>query len=267
MAQLAAPFNPQAVAPDEGGGGGLPVSDALGHLVVITNSEIKPNKENTGGYLEFTLSVIDGPAKGASGKDRLNLYNNSPQAVDIAQKRLSAYCHCIGEYNAIQDTQSLHNKPFRVIVGPQSDPKYTEVKAIRDQHGNPPTKAGSGPQQGMAQPAPQQAPAQAWGGQPAQAPAAAPAWGGQQQQAPAPQPQPQPQPQATPWGQQAAAPAPTAPAQQPAWGAQQAPAQQQPAAQAPWGGGAPTQQAQPPAQAPAWAPAAAPGAAAPWQQR
>jgi hypothetical protein len=52
--------------------------------------------------------------------DRLNLHNKSPQAVEIANKQLAAYCAVTGVF-AFNATEELHNKPFVVEIGPRKD--------------------------------------------------------------------------------------------------------------------------------------------------
>lgn len=226
MAQLIQAFNAQNYNPEQSTGG-LPIGK---HPVVVDSSEVKPNKENNGGYLQLNLKIIDGPQTGTVGAYRLNLYHSNQQTVEIAHRHLSAVCHVTGQF-MLQDSAQLHNIPFIVEVGPQkNDAQYTEVKKVFDIQGNEPGKAGHG--QAAAQPA--QAPAGFAPQQPAQQPAAAPAWGApawgqapQQQPAAAPQ-----QPQGAPaWGQQA-------PAQQPAQAPAAAPAGWQQGA-APAGGNPP----------------------------
>lgn len=248
MAQLIQAFNAQQYDPTQGVGG-LPIGK---HPVVVDSSEVKPNKENNGGYLQLNLKIIDGPQTGTVGAYRLNLYHSNQQTVEIAHKQLSAVCHVTGVF-MLQDSAQLHNIPFIVEVGPQkNDPQYTEVKKVFDINGNEPGKAGQG--QAPAQPA--AAAPQGFGQQqpqqPAQQPPAQAAWGapaGQQQA-----PQAAPQGNAPAWGQAPAQQPAQAPAAAPAWGnQQQAPAQQQ----------APQQPA-----AAGWQQGAAPaGANPPWGQR
>lgn len=201
--QLMNPFDATKFDPTQGGGG-MPVGK---HPVVIVESEVKPTKDNTGGLLELTLQIIDGPAKGQKGAYRLNLYNQSQQAVEIAHRQLSTICHAIGVFQ-VQDSQQLHNIPFIVDVTLQKDPEaakkgYTEVSRIYDRNGNEPGKPAQG---GPAQPAQG---GNTWGGgqpgqgQPAQQQAPQggnPGWGqpqgGNQQQAPQ-------QPQGGGWQQNA----------------------------------------------------------------
>lgn len=237
MAQLLQPFDATGIDPSQGAGQ-LPVGK---HPVIAYESSIEENSKKDGGYLQFMLKIIDGPAAGTTGAYRLNLYNASPKAVEIANRQMAALSHVTGVFK-VMNSEQLHNIPFIVEVGLQKDPEaqakgYTEIKRVFDRNGVEPGKQGQG-----GQPAQPQQP-QGFGGQPAQQPQGFA------------QPQQQPQaPAAGGWGQPA----------------QQQPQQpQQPAAggaPAGWGG-------QPQAQAPAAAPAAggwqqgggAPaGGAAPW---
>lgn len=212
MAQLIQAFNAQQFDPTQSTGG-LPIGK---HPVIVDSSEVKPNKENNGGYLQLNLKIIDGPQQGTVGAYRLNLYHSNQQTVEIAHRQLSAVCHVTGQF-MLQDSAQLHNIPFIVEVGPQkNDAQYTEVKKVFDINGNEPGKAGQGqaPQQPAQQPqtgfapqqqAPAQQPAAAWG-----APQGAPAWGNQQQ----PAQQPAQAPAAAPGWQQGASAGATPP-----WGA------------------------------------------------
>lgn len=155
MAQLN--FNAHAVDPSQPMSF-LPVSDANGHPVIIIASEMKAAKSNPekNGFLELTLQIADGPHKGETGAYRLNLFNESAQAVDIASRQLSAICHVTGQM-MVSESAQLHNIPFRAIVALQkkanpSDPDYTEIKGVLDINGNKPGKAGSAPQAAQQQP-------------------------------------------------------------------------------------------------------------------
>jgi len=148
MAKLVERFDASRIDPTQTGGS-FPVGR---HPVVITHDELKATKDNTSGYLELTLTIIDGPNKGQSGPYRLNLYNNSQQAKEIAQRKLSAICHAIGVFQ-VDDGIELHNKPFVVEAALQQGEEakakgYTEIVKVFDIHGNEPGKA---PQQQAAQ--------------------------------------------------------------------------------------------------------------------
>lgn len=242
MSMLREIFNAAQVDPTQGAGQ-MPLGR---HPVVITESEIKANKDNQGGHLALGLRVIEGPNAGQTGAYRLNLYHADARTAEIAQRQLSALCHVTGVLQ-LQDTQALHNIPFVVEVtqqkltaeqqqaqaaGQQVTP-YTQVSKVFYMDGREPGKEGQAPAQ--AQPmaaAPAAAPAGgAWGGAPGPAaPAPAPAggaWAGGG--APAPAGPPAAAPAAGAWGgaapvapagawQQGAAPAAAAAPGKPAWG-------------------------------------------------
>lgn len=226
----------------------LPVGE---HPVVIVASTIEGNKGGTSGYVKFSVKAIDGPANGLSMDWRVNLYNASQKAAEIAHRQMSAICHAVGvpQFN---QTEELHGKPFVVVVTPQKEEpeKYNEISSCKYIDGSQikPGQygvAGGGQAGGFGgQPAQgqQQQPQGAWGGAPAQ---------GQPQQQQ--QQQQQPAQGGAAWGGQ---PANGQPAQgqqggNPAWGGgQQAQGQQQPAQNG--GGQAWGQNAQGAGQKPAW---------------
>ena len=151
-------FNAQQHTPSYGaGGGGLPAGpngENVKYKVVIVNSAPTDTKDSfgnvKGGYLALELACVEGPQKDVKHTDRLNLMHTNPEVVRIANGQLSAYCHVLGKFQ-FNDTQELHGIPFVVEIGLQKGEEarakgYTEVKAIYDVNGNPPGKAGSGPQ-------------------------------------------------------------------------------------------------------------------------
>jgi len=230
------------------------------YQVMIVDEEPKAvaNKPQSW-YLALTLEVIaaaDGNPqfKGRKGYVNLNLGNDNIQAVEIAQRELSAICHVTGRH-VIQDTAQLKGVPFQAKF--VIDGNRNVIKGYKDMQGNDPGKTGGAAapqtQQFQAPPA-QQQPAQQF-----QQPAAQ---GNPFGAAAAPQ-----QPAQGAWQQPAQAQQPAQtfqqPAQQPAQQFQQ-PAQQaaqQPQGGAPWANGAAAPQApQQAAQAPA-------GGGAPWAQQ
>lgn len=145
------------------GFGQMPVGK---HPVVISDSEVKATQNNDGGMVVFELTIIDGPAKGQTGPYRLNLYNKSEKAVEIAHRQMSALCHVTGVYN-VEDTAALHNIPFVVDVQLQRDKDaaskgYTEVVRVYDINGNEPGKGNAGAGASQGAPA-QQGGGNAWG--------------------------------------------------------------------------------------------------------
>lgn len=88
---------------------------------VITESEEKPTKAQTGSYLQLTLEVIEGAHQGRKLFDRLNLNNPNATAVDIAQRTLSGICRAVGVMKP-RNSSDLHDKPLmaKVVVNPAS---------------------------------------------------------------------------------------------------------------------------------------------------
>ncbi len=85
------------------------------YLAVITESEMKPTKNNNGSYLQLTFEILEGEYKGRKLWARLNLNNPSETAVKIARAELSAICRAV---NVMQpkDSVELHNLPLAITV-------------------------------------------------------------------------------------------------------------------------------------------------------
>lgn len=149
MKQLPQPFNPMQYDPTQSGSQ-LPVGR---HKVEIFDGEVDANKSGNGGLLRLNLKITEGQFAGVTGSDNLNLYHTgSAQAVEIAHKRLAAYCHVTQQFQLGPngtDFTVLFNKPFWIEVVPQKEkPEYTEIKKLFDLNGNEPGKA---PAQGQQQ--------------------------------------------------------------------------------------------------------------------
>ncbi|MCK5616101.1 hypothetical protein KAR91_80300, partial [Candidatus Pacearchaeota archaeon] len=136
-------FNATNVKPASVSQPQLPISGKEGHDVVITASEILENAAKNGGFLALTLLVTAGEHQGAEGVYRLNLYNNSEKAVEIAYGQLSAICHVVNVID-VSATEQLHNIPFKAVVGlqkPPNDEGYTEIKGVLHSDGSLPGKS------------------------------------------------------------------------------------------------------------------------------
>lgn len=88
---------------------------AAWYKAVITESEEKPTKAQTGSYLQMTVEVIEGEHQGRKVFERLNLNNPNQMAVDIAQRTLSSICRAVGVMTP-KNSADLHDKPFMVKV-------------------------------------------------------------------------------------------------------------------------------------------------------
>jgi len=92
------------------------------YKAVITESEEKPTKAQTGSYLQMTMEIIEGEHAGRKVFERLNLNNPNATAVEIAQRTLSSICRAVGVMTP-RTSQDLHDKPLmlKVKVKPAKD--------------------------------------------------------------------------------------------------------------------------------------------------
>lgn len=128
------------------------------YTVMMTGSEMKPTKDKTGSYLACEFTVIDGQYAKRKLFTNLNLQNQNPVAVEIAQQQLSAICHAVGVL-VVQDSQQLHGRPLMVKVKLENDPKYGDSNSISGYKAceNAPSMGGM-PNAGVAAQHVQQAP-------------------------------------------------------------------------------------------------------------
>ncbi len=99
---------------------------------VITDSEEKPTKAQTGSYLQMTLEVIEGDHQGRKVFERLNLNNPNQTAVEIAQRTLSSICRAIGVMTP-RNSADLHDKPMMVKVAVKpGDGQYGPSNDIKE---------------------------------------------------------------------------------------------------------------------------------------
>lgn len=85
------------------------------YKVQITSSEMVENSKKNGHFLKIEFEIIEGDQAGRKLFDRLNLDNPSAEAVEIAQRSLSAICHAVGKLS-VQDSEELHMLPMIAVV-------------------------------------------------------------------------------------------------------------------------------------------------------
>ena len=116
------------------------------YKAVITKSEEKPTKAQTGSYLQLSLEIIEGEHQGRVISDRLNLNNPNATAVEIAQRTLSAICRAVGVMTP-RNSEDLHDKPLmvKVKVKPASGDygASNEIDGYEAASGSPATKASA----------------------------------------------------------------------------------------------------------------------------
>lgn len=111
MAQLGGTFDATQVAPSQP----FEVIPAGKYKVQVTDSDMRPTKDGDGKYLWLEMEILEGEYQGRKIWDRLNLVNQNQQAVEIAQRSLSALCHATGKLH-VTDSEALHFIPVVATV-------------------------------------------------------------------------------------------------------------------------------------------------------
>ena len=116
------------------------------YVCQIVASEMRPTKSGDGAYLWLEEEILEGEYAGRRVFDRLNIQNANVQAVEIANRTLSALCHAIGELK-VTNSEQLHFKPFvaTVRVRPPSDgyDASNEVRGYAPVGGSAPANGGA----------------------------------------------------------------------------------------------------------------------------
>lgn len=136
-------FDAGAVAPNEG----FDVLPAGEYDVVIVSSVVEPTSKGDGKFLKLKLQVLNGEFQNRRLWDRLNLWNPSAKAVEIAKGTLSAICRAVGVLTP-GDSSELHNKPLRVKVKVEKSEEYGEqnkVTGYKPRNGQPAAAAPTQP--------------------------------------------------------------------------------------------------------------------------
>lgn len=111
MAFLGGTFDATAVEP-QGDYSPVPPGE---YKVQIISSEMVENSAKSGHMLKLEIEIVEGDQAGRKLYDRLNLDNPNAQAVEIAQRTLSAICHAVGKLS-VSDSEELHMKPMLAVV-------------------------------------------------------------------------------------------------------------------------------------------------------
>ncbi len=133
----------------------LPVGD---YRVEIVASELRATKAGDGQYLLLEMQILDGDYSGRRIWDRLNLWNNNPTTVEIAQRTLASICRAVG-VPSINDSEELHLRPF-VAKARMTKNKQGEMQNLWSYRGEgdetsaPPARAAQANQTASSRPAP-----------------------------------------------------------------------------------------------------------------
>jgi hypothetical protein len=104
-------FDANSVAPAQA----FDVLPAGKYKMQVVDSDMRPTKDGNGAYLWLELEILDGEFQGRKMWDRLNIQNQNAQAVEIAQRALSALCHATGKLH-VSDSKDLHFIPVVATV-------------------------------------------------------------------------------------------------------------------------------------------------------
>ncbi len=104
------------------------------YIVQIESSDIEDGSKPGSRYVQLEMVILDGPEAGRKLIDRLNLWNNNQQAVDIAQRSMNALCVAVGKL-AVSDTNELHGIP--IIATVKVDPAKPYMKDGVEHPGSP----------------------------------------------------------------------------------------------------------------------------------
>lgn len=109
-------FNPEQTRPFSGS---TPVYPSGDYVVEIVDETEHDFRSGQGRGLTFDYRILSGEFQGGTLRDNFNLWHTSPQAVEIAQRRLVSIAHAVGIQN-FNDTRELHRKPFVVRISKSS---------------------------------------------------------------------------------------------------------------------------------------------------
>lgn len=109
MANLYGAYDPNAEAQQDLGK--LPTGE---YVAQIIDSDMKASA-NGGQYLALTYEVTEGPYKGRKHWENVNLYNDNPQVVEIANRQFASIREATG-VAAPRDSQELHYKPHVIRI-------------------------------------------------------------------------------------------------------------------------------------------------------
>jgi hypothetical protein len=118
---------------------GFDVVPAGEYDVIIVTSKVESTKKGDGRLLNLELQILTGQFQNRKLFDRLNLWNPSDKATQIARGTLSAICRAVNVLTP-KDTSELHGKPLRIKVTVSDSPEFgkrNEVKGYKPRDGAP----------------------------------------------------------------------------------------------------------------------------------
>jgi hypothetical protein len=78
------------------------------YVALISESDVKPTKNNTGDLLNLKWVILEGPYERRVVFDRINMRNQNPQAQEIGQRQLASLRQATS-VNSPRDSAEFHN--------------------------------------------------------------------------------------------------------------------------------------------------------------
>jgi hypothetical protein len=108
------------------------------YTMQIVESDMRTTKAGDGQYLYLEFEVQGPTHTGRKFFDRLNLFNNNPKTVEIANRQLASICRAVNILT-LNDSQELHYKPLQVKIkitqsrdgSPQNSATYLAGEAVK----------------------------------------------------------------------------------------------------------------------------------------
>ena len=114
------------------------------YLAAIAKSGVSDTRKGDGRKVDLEFEVLDGAHRGRRFWSTLNLWNPSPDSVEMAQRELNSICHAVGKLR-VADTEELHGIPMLVKLGFQKDnAERNEPKGYKPATGAAASSPGAG---------------------------------------------------------------------------------------------------------------------------
>ncbi len=108
---------------------------------IVSDVSVEENKNKDGGYFSIMFATQSGAIRKNYNLWFANPSDGQKQAIDIANRQLSALCHAVGIFR-LGDGRELLNARCQIEVTPQAkNDQYNEVSKVYDANGNEPGKA------------------------------------------------------------------------------------------------------------------------------
>lgn len=90
------------------------------YLAIITGSELKRNKEDTGSYINFCFQIIDGPYAKRLIWSIANILHDDKKKEANGRVTLAVICKAVNVPEP-KDTTELHNIPLVLVIKVEND--------------------------------------------------------------------------------------------------------------------------------------------------